>query len=175
MAVVLTHSSGLPTVKIGRIAGQFAKPSAGSETVDGVDLPSFRGHMVNDITFDEAARLADPERLLRAYHQSAATLNLLRSLTKGGFADLSQVHSWTQGFVVESPEGARYQHVADEIDRALRFMKACGVDTVSMPSLHEVDFFTSHEALILGYEEALTRRDTLTGDWFDASAHGLDR
>jgi 3-deoxy-7-phosphoheptulonate synthase len=172
MAVVLTYSSGLPTVKIGRIAGQFAKPrSAGLETVEGVALPSFRGHMVNDIAFDESARLPDPERLLQAYHQSAATLNLLRSLTKGGFADLSQVHSWTQGFVVESPEGTRYQQVADEIDRALRFMKACGVDTISMPTLHEVDFFTSHEALILGYEEALTRRDALTGEWFDASAH----
>jgi len=174
MAVVLTYSSGLPTVKIGRIAGQFAKPrSADTEAAGEVELPSFRGHMVNDIGFTAGARTADPERLLRSYHQSAATLNLLRSFTKGGFADLNRVHSWTQEFVAQSPEGERYERVADEIDRALRFMKACGVDTRSQPTLHETDFFTSHEALILGYEEALTRRDTLTGDWHASSAHLL--
>jgi len=172
MAVVLTYSSGLPTVKIGRIAGQFAKPrSAATEAAGEVELPSFRGHMVNDIGFTALARAADPERLLKAYHQSAATLNLLRSFTKGGFADLNRVHSWTQEFVAQSPEGERYERIADEIDRALRFMKACGVDTRSQPTLHETDFFTSHEALILGYEEALTRRDTLTGAWYDSSAH----
>lgn len=172
MAVVLTYSSGLPTVKIGRIAGQFAKPrSAPTERVGDLDLASFRGHMVNDVGGTAEARLADPERLLRAYHQSSATLNLLRSFTKGGFADLTRVHSWNQAFVRSSREGRRYEQVADEIDRALRFMKACGVDTRSQPMLHETNFFTSHEALILGYEEALTRRDALTGDWYDSSAH----
>jgi len=172
MAVVLTYSSGLPTVKIGRIAGQFAKPrSAPTELVDGIELASFRGHMVNDVGTSLAARAPDPHRLLRAYHQSSATLNLLRSFTKGGFADLNRVHSWTQEFVSQSAEGARYERIADEIDRALRFMKACGVDPRSQPSLHEADFYTSHEALILGYEEALTREDALTGDWYDSSAH----
>ncbi len=172
MAVVLTYSSGLPTVKIGRIAGQFAKPrSAATEAAGDLELPSFRGHMVNDHAFTAGGRAADPERLLRAYHQSAATLNLLRSFTKGGFADLNRVHSWTQEFVAQSPEGERYERIADEIDRALRFMKACGVDTRSQPTLHETNFFTSHEALILGYEEALTRRDALSGAWYDSSAH----
>jgi 3-deoxy-7-phosphoheptulonate synthase len=172
MAVVLTYSSGLPTVKIGRIAGQFAKPrSAATERIGDLDLAAFRGHMVNDVGGTTEARLADPQRLLRAYHQSSATLNLLRSFTKGGFADLTRVHSWNQAFVRSSREGRRYEQVADEIDRALRFMKACGVDTRSQPMLHETNFFTSHEALILGYEEALTRRDALTGDWYDSSAH----
>ena len=174
MAVVLTYSSGVPTVKVGRIAGQFAKPrSSPTEMVGDREVPSFRGHIVNDIVPTDAARLPDPERLLRAYHQSSSTLNLLRAFTKGGFADLGSVHNWNQEFVASSREGRRYQRVADEIDRALRFMKACGVDTTSQPALHQVDFFTSHEALILGYEEALTRRDSLTGDWYDCSAHML--
>ncbi|MCU1351665.1 MAG: phospho-2-dehydro-3-deoxyheptonate aldolase [Acidimicrobiales bacterium] len=174
MAVVLTYSSGVPTVKVGRIAGQFAKPrSAPTELVGDLELPSFRGHMVNDIVPTAAARTPDPERLLQAYHQSSATLNLLRAFTKGGFADLGRIHAWNQDFVASSREGQRYERVADEIDRAMRFMKACGVDTTSMPALHEVDFFTSHEALVLGYEEALTRRDSLTGDWYDCSAHML--
>jgi 3-deoxy-7-phosphoheptulonate synthase len=174
MAVVLTYSSGVPTVKVGRIAGQFAKPrSSDIETVDGVDLPAFRGHMVNDIVPTAAARVPDPERLVAAYHQSAATLNLLRAFTKGGFADLTRVHAWNQEFVASSPEGHNYERVAHEIDRALRFMKACGIDTESQQNLHEVDFFTIHEALLLGYEEALTRRDSLTGDWYDCSAHML--
>jgi 3-deoxy-7-phosphoheptulonate synthase len=138
-----------------------------------VDLPSFRGHIVNDIAPTEAARVPDPDRLLRAYHQSASTLNLLRAFVKGGFADLSQVHQWNQEFVASSREGQRYERLADDIDRALRFMRACGVDSSTHPSLHEVDFFTSHEALILGYEEALTRQDSLTGDWYDCSAHML--
>jgi 3-deoxy-7-phosphoheptulonate synthase len=172
MAVVLTYSSGCPVVKVGRIAGQFAKPrSADTEVVEGVELPSFRGDMVNDIGFTAASRVPDPDRLITAYHQSASTLNLLRSFTKGGFADLSRVHAWNQEFVASSNEGRHYERVADEIDRALRFMAACGVDTESYPQLHEVDFYTSHEALILGYEEALTRRDSLTGDWYDCSAH----
>jgi 3-deoxy-7-phosphoheptulonate synthase len=174
MAVVLMYSSGVPVVKVGRIAGQFAKPrSSATETVEGVDLPSFRGHMVNDILFSAAARVPDPERLITAYHQSASTLNLLRAFTKGGFADLDRVHAWNQEFVTASPEGRRYDRVADEIDRALRFMRACGVDIEATPQLHTVDFWTSHEALILGYEEALTRRDSLTDDWYNCSAHML--
>ncbi|HEX8802873.1 MAG TPA: 3-deoxy-7-phosphoheptulonate synthase class II [Acidimicrobiales bacterium] len=174
MAVVLTYSTGVPVIKVGRIAGQFAKPrSSPVERVGGVDLPSFRGHMVNDVAPTEAARVPDPDRLVQAYHQSAATLNLLRAFTKGGFADLSQVHQWNQEFVASSPQGRTYDRLADDIDRALRFMRACGIDTVSQPNLHEVDFYTSHEALILGYEEALTRRDSLTGDWYDCSAHML--
>jgi 3-deoxy-7-phosphoheptulonate synthase len=174
MAVVLTYSSGVPALKVGRIAGQFAKPrTEATETIDGAELPAFRGHMVNDIAFTTAARTPDPERLLAVYHQSSATLNLLRAFTKGGFADLSRVHQWNQDFVASSRQGQRYEQVAGEIERALRFMKACGFDTESEPKLHEVDFYTSHEALILGYEEALTREDTLTGDWYDCSAHML--
>jgi 3-deoxy-7-phosphoheptulonate synthase len=174
MAVVLTYSTGVPVVKIGRIAGQFAKPrSAATETVDGIELPSFRGDLVNAIGFNPAARTPDPERLLAAYHQSASTLNLLRAFTKGGFADLSSVHGWNLEFLATSPEGRRYERLAGEIDRALRFMAACGIDTSSEPQLHEVDFSTSHEALVLGYEEALTRQDSLTGDWYDCSAHML--
>jgi 3-deoxy-7-phosphoheptulonate synthase len=174
MAVVLTYSAGVPAVKVGRIAGQFAKPRTGSlESVDGVDLPVFRGHLVNDPTFTVAARTPDPDRLVRGYHQSASTLNLLRAFTKGGFADLSRVHAWNQAFVASSPEGRRYERVAQEIDGAMRFMRACGIDLAVQPMVHEVDFYTSHEALILGYEEALTREDSLTGDWYDCSAHML--
>ena len=174
MAVVLTYGAGLPVVKVGRIAGQFAKPrSSPNEAVDGRELPSFRGHMVNDIVFDEASRRADPERLIRAYHQSAATLNLIRAFTKGGFADLRRIHVWNQEFVAESSQGQRYEAIARQIDRALRFMAACGVDLGADSSIHEVDFYTSHEALLLGYEEALTRQDSLTGEWYDCSAHLL--
>ncbi len=174
MAVVLTYSSGVPVVKVGRIAGQFAKPrSAATERIDDVDLPSFRGHMVNDIAPTAAARTPDAERLVQAYHQSASTLNLVRAFTKGGFADLSRVAAWNQEFVASSREGQRYQSIASEIERALRFMAACGIDLARSPQLHEVDFYTSHEALILGYEEALTRTDSLTGEWYDCSAHML--
>jgi len=174
MAVVLQYSAGVPVVKVGRIAGQFAKPrSSDTETINGVELPSFRGHMVNDIAFDAEARVPDPERLRHAYHQSASTLNLLRAFTKGGFADLRRVHAWNQEFVAASAEGRRYDQVAAGIDRALRFMAACGLDTTIERQLHEVDFYTSHEALILGYEQALTRQDSLTGDWYDCSAHML--
>ena len=172
MAVVLTYSAGVPAVKVGRIAGQFAMPrSSDTETVDGVELPSFRGHMVNDIDFDAEARVPDPRRLVQAYNQAASTLNLLRAFTKGGFADLTRVHQWNQEFVSASPQGRRYERLADEIDRAMRFMGACGIDPDSAPGIHEVDFYTSHEALVLGYEEALTRQDSLTGDWYDCSAH----
>jgi 3-deoxy-7-phosphoheptulonate synthase len=174
MAVVLTYASGLPVVKIGRIAGQFAKPrSDPNESFEGVELPSFRGHAVNDIAFDESSRRADPTRLVRAYHQSAATLNLIRALTKGGFADLRQIHVWNQEFVAGSSQGQRYESMARHIDRALSFMAACGIDLGADSHLHEVDLYTSHEALILGYEEALTRTDSLTGDWYDCSAHLL--
>ncbi len=174
MAVVLTYSIGVPVVKVGRMAGQFAKPrSADTERVGELDLPSFRGHIVNDPTASEAARVPNPERLVQAYHQSASTLNLLRAFTKGGFADLSRVHSWTQEFVTSSPAGRRYEALAGEIDRALAFMRACGIETESNANLSEVDVYTCHEALILGYEEALTRKDSLTGNWFDCSAHML--
>ena len=174
MAVVLMYSSGVPVVKVGRIAGQFAKPrSSGTETIDGVELPSFRGHMVNDIDFTANARTADPERLITAYQQSASTLNLVRAFTKGGFGDLSRVHAWNQEFVASSAEGQRYEEVAEGIERTLQIMAACGIDTESTPQLHTVDVSTSHEALILGYEEALTRQDSLTGDWYDCSAHML--
>ena len=174
MSVALTYSAGVPTVKIGRIAGQFAKPrSAPNETRDGVSLPSFRGDMVNDLAFEAAARRPDPQRLLKGYHQSAATLNLLRAFTKGGYADLSRVHAWNQEFVTASPEGRRYEALAGEIERALRFMTACGIDLDKELQLHQVDCYTSHEALLLGYEEALTREDSLAGGWFDCSAHML--
>jgi 3-deoxy-7-phosphoheptulonate synthase len=171
MAVVLTYGGGVPVVKLGRIAGQFAKPrSSPIEEVDGMVLPSFRGHIVNDDAPSVDARVPDPARMLTAYHQSASTLNLLRAFTKGGFADLSQVHVWNQQFVADSPGGRHYEALAGEIDRALRFMRACGVN-LNDSSLHQVEFWTSHEALILGYEEAMTRRDSLTGDWYDTSAH----
>lgn len=174
MAVVLMYSAGVPVVKVGRIAGQYAKPrSAPTETVDGLELPSFRGHIVNDIAFTPEARTADPQRLIAAYQQSAATLNLVRAFTTGGFGDLSRVHQWNMEFVAGSPEGRRYEQIADGIERAMRFMAACGVDTGDDAQLHQVDYWTSHEALILGYEEALTRQDSLTGDWYDCSAHML--
>lgn len=174
MSVVLTYSAGVPTVKVARMAGQFAKPrSSPTETRDGVTLPSFRGDMVNDLAFTPEARRPDPARILRGYHQAAATLNLVRAFAKGGFADLSRVHQWNQEFVAASAEGRRYEAIAAEIERALRFMAACGIDLDAEIQLHQVDCFTSHEALLLGYEEALTRQDSLTGGWYDCSAHLL--
>ena len=174
MAVTLTYASGVPVVKVGRIAGQFAKPrSSNTETIGEVTLDSFRGHLVNSEEFNESARRPDPTRLLDAYHQSTATLNLLRAFTKGGFAALNHVHSWNQEFVASSAEGQRYEDVAQEIDRALRFMEACGIDLADASSLNQVDFYTSHEALVLPYEQALTRRDSMTGDFYDCSAHML--
>src|SRR5256714_5735560 len=170
MAVVLTYSSGVPVVKLGRIAGQFAKPrSSPTETVGDRVLPAFRGYIANDPAATEEARVPDPERLIQAYNQSASTLNLLRAFTKGGFADLNQVHVWNQEFVASSREGRRYDTIASEIERALRFMAACGIDLEAEQNLHQVDFYTSHESLLLGYEEALTRQDSLTGDWYDCS------
>ena len=174
MAVALTYSTGLPVVKVGRIAGQFAKPrSSATETKDDVELPSFRGHIVNDVDFSETSRAADPRRLMQAYNQSASTLNLLRAFTRGGFANLSRVHSWNQEFVANSPAGERYRRIADGITDALAFMAACGVDPEEHAQLNEVEFYTSHEALLLGYEQALTRQDSITGDWYDCSAHML--
>jgi 3-deoxy-7-phosphoheptulonate synthase len=174
MSVVLTYSTGFPTLKVGRLAGQYAKPrSADTETRDGVELDSFRGDIVNGFEFTAEARRPDPTRLQRAYDQAAATHHLLRSFTKGGFADLSQVHRWNLEFVGSTGEGERYEQLSTEIDRALRFMAACGIDLARERTLHEVDLYTSHEALILGYEEALTRADAITGEFYDSSAHML--
>ena len=174
MSVVMIYGSALPLVKVGRIAGQFAKPrSTPTERVGDVELPSFLGHMVNDDAPTAEARVADPDRMVRAYHQSAATLNLLRAFTKGGFADLTQVQMWNQEFAASAPEGQRYRAIAIEIERALGFMRACGIDLVASPQLHQVDVWTSHEGLLLDYEEGLTRKDSLTGDWYDCSAHML--
>jgi 3-deoxy-7-phosphoheptulonate synthase len=172
MSVVLTYSTGVPTVKVGRIAGQFAKPrSSPVEKRAEQELPSYFGDIVNDFAFDALARRPDPQRMLRGYNQAAATLNLLRAFTKGGFADLNRVHQWNLEFIASRREARRYEEIADGIDRALRFMGACGIDLGHEAQLHEVDFYTSHEALVLEYEEALTRRDSLTGDWYDCSAH----
>lgn len=174
MSVVLIYGSALPLVKVGRIAGQFAKPrSTPTERIGDVELPSFLGHMVNGDEPTAEARIADPDRMVRAYHQSAVTLNLLRAFTKGGFADLTQVQMWNQEFAASAPEGQRYQAIAVEIERALAFMRACGIDLVDSPQLHQVDVWTSHEGLLLDYEEGLTRSDSLTGDWYDCSAHML--
>ena len=173
MAVVMQYSAGLPIVKVGRIAGQFAKPrSSNTETRDDQTLPVFRGHIVNDIAFTSAARTPDPARLVQAYNTSAATLNLLRAFTRGGYADLRQMHEWNQAFVASSPSGQRYEVLASGIDAALRFMKACGLDTDDT-IMRQVELYTSHEALLLGYEEALTRTDSISGDWYDCSAHML--
>ena len=171
MSAVLTYGATLPVVKVGRIAGQFVKPR--SEATDADGLPSFRGHMVHDDARTEEARVPDPRRMVEGYNQSAATLNLLRAFTKGGYADLTQVHLWNQEFVTSSPEGRRYERLAHDIERALQFMAACGIDLANERRLHEVDVFTSHEGLLLDYEEGLTRKDSLTGDWYDCSAHML--
>jgi 3-deoxy-7-phosphoheptulonate synthase len=174
MAAVLTYGSMLPVVKLGRIAGQYTKPrSAATEMVDGVEVATFRGHMVHDDTPTSEGRRFDPERMVQGYHHAASTLNLLRAFTKGGFADLGEIHKWNLEFVRTSRQGRRYDALAAEIDRALRFMAACGIDLDAEVQLHQVDFYTSHEALLLWYEEALTRRDSLTNDWYDCSAHLL--
>ncbi|HEY3069788.1 MAG TPA: 3-deoxy-7-phosphoheptulonate synthase class II [Gaiellaceae bacterium] len=174
MAAVLTYGATLPVAKVGRIAGQFAKartsPTEGSPNGE---IPSFRGHMIHDDAPSEAARIPDPERMVQAYYHATSTLNLMRAFTKGGFADLMRVHEWNQEFVASSPEGRRYEQLAAEIERALRFMAACGIDVVAEQKLHQVDVWTSHEGLVLDYEESLTRRDSLTGDWYDCSGHML--
>ena len=172
MAVVLTYGGKCPVVKIARMAGQYAKPrSSDYETIDGVSLPSYRGDIINNFEFTEQSRVPDPQRLMTAYHHSAATLNLLRAFAQGGLADLHQVNRWNMGFVAANPLKEKYQQLADRIQDALEFMEVCGIDSTVAPSLKETDLFTSHEALLLGYEEALTRRDHLSGDWYDCSAH----
>ena len=174
MSAVLTFGATLPVIKVGRIAGQFAKPrTEPTEVVDGVEMLSFRGHIVHSDEPTVDARIPDPERLVHAYYQAASTLNLLRAFTKGGFADLTHVHTWNREFVASSPAGQRYEALAGEIERALRFMQAIGIDLTRTPSLHEVDVWTSHEGLLLEYEEALTRTDSLTGRPYDCSAHML--
>ncbi|HEY5701316.1 MAG TPA: 3-deoxy-7-phosphoheptulonate synthase class II, partial [Gammaproteobacteria bacterium] len=174
MAAVLTYGASCPVVKVGRLAGQFAKPrSSDFESRDGRTLTAYRGDIVNGIEFEEAARTPDPERMIRAYSQSVATLNLLRAFSQGGYADLHQVHRWNLGFVADSAQGERYQELADRITDALAFMEACGVTAETAPVLQHTDFYTSHEALLLGYEQALTRVDSTSGDWYDTSAHML--
>lgn len=174
MAVVLTYAASKPVVKVGRLAGQFGKPrSSPIETIDGVTLPSYRGDNINGMAFNEGSRIPDPERLIQSYSQSASTLNLVRAFSQGGYADLANVHSWMLGFVDRSPLGAQYRDMADKISDALDFMKACGVTSQSVPQMAQVEVYTSHEALLLGYEEALTRVDSTSGDWYDTSAHML--
>ncbi len=174
MAVVLTFSGGKPVVKVGRIAGQFAKPrSADFEEIDGISLPSYRGDIVNNIGFNEKDRAPKPKKLLKAYNQSAATLNLLRAFARGGMADLHQVHSWNLDFVKNNALGEKYEILADKISETLKFMESCGITTENTAQLRETVLYTSHEALLLNYEEALTRKDSLTGDWYDCSAHML--
>ncbi len=174
MAVVLTFAAGVPVVKVGRIAGQFAKPrSDDNETVNGVTLPSYRGDNINGGEFTAEARIPDPQRLLQATAQSAATLNLLRAFAQGGYADLHNVHRWMLGFITDSPAGEQYKELAQRISETLEFMAACGITSESVPQLRGTDFYTSHEALHLAYETAMTRVDSTTGDWYDTSAHML--
>ena len=176
MAVILTYGSSIPIIKIGRIAGQFAKPrSSDVEIIDGIELPSYRGDMINDMEFNKTARQPDPQRLIDGYEQSAATLNLIRAFAQGGMANLEKVHEWTLGFLNNTPETDKYKEIANRISESLNFMKACGLTSSSVPQLRETDFFTSHEALLLNYEEALTREDTITAEkgWYATSAHLL--
>ena len=174
MAMVLTFGGSCPVVKVGRLAGQFAKPrSSGTEIIDGVELPSYRGDIVNGIEFSADARTPDPERMLRAYNQASATLNLLRAFAQGGFADIQKVHRWNMDFLNDSAIGARFNEMTSRLDEALGFMAACGLSTENTPELRETNFYTSHEALLPWYEEALTRQDSITGEWYDCSAHML--
>jgi len=174
MAVVLTFGAAMPVVKVGRMAGQFAKPRSGNdETIDGVTLPSYRGDMVNGMEFTSEHRVPDPQRLVQAYNQSAATLNLLRAFAQGGFADLNKVQRWNLDFVKDSPQGERYRDLASRLQEALDFMGACGMTSDNSKAIREASFFTSHEALLLNYEEAMTRVDSISGKWYDTSAHML--
>ncbi|EPS4542170.1 class II 3-deoxy-7-phosphoheptulonate synthase [Campylobacter jejuni] len=174
MAIVLTFAGGCPVIKIGRIAGQFAKPrSSDFEELDGISLPSYRGDIINGFEFSEQARIPDPHRILEAYYQSATTLNLLRGFAKGGLADLHEVHRWNLGFLKKSELHKQYTDISEKISQALAFMEACGINTSNTPSLREVSVYTSHEALLLPYEEALTRVDSLSGEIYDCSAHML--
>ncbi len=172
MSVVLTFAGAQPVVKVGRIAGQFAKPrSQEFETIDGVSLLTYRGDIVNGTAFDEKSRTPDPARQEMAYRQSAATLNLLRAFAQGGYASLENVHRWMLGFVSDSPQGERYQALANRITETMDFMAAVGITSETNYALRETDFYTSHEALLLGYEEALTRVDSTSGDWYATSGH----
>jgi len=176
MAVILTFGASMPIIKIGRIAGQFAKPrSSDIEVLNGVELPSYRGDMINDMEFNKASREPDPHRLIEGYEQSAATLNLIRAFAQGGMADLAKVHEWTLGFLADTSETAKYQEVANRISESLNFMRACGLTSDTASQLRETEFYTSHEALLLNYEEALTREDTITAEkgWYSTSAHLL--
>ena len=172
MAMVLTFGAKVPVVKVGRMAGQFAEPrSEPTEKQGDVELPSYRGDIINGIEFTEDARIPDPKRMVRAYNQASATLNLIRAFAQGGFADLHQVHQWNLDFVADSPASERYAEMSARIDEALGFLKACGITGEAVQQIRETDFYTSHEALLLWYEEAMTRQDSLTGDWYDTSAH----
>src|SRR6516165_1147197 len=172
MAVVLTYGAACPVVKVSRMAGQFAKPrSADTETQGGVTLPSYRGDIINGMEFSAEGRRPDPKRMIQAYSQAAATLNLLRAFAQGGYADLHRVHAWNQDFVADSPQGERYRALADRLTETLNFMEACGLTSETTPQIRETEFYTSHEALFLSYEEALTRIDSTTGDWYDCSAN----
>ncbi len=172
MAVVMTFAGGSPVIKIGRMAGQFAKPrSSDLETKEGVSLPSYRGDIINGNDFNLQARSPDPARMIQAYHQSSSTLNLLRAFAQGGFADLHKVHRWNSSFIEKSPQGERYQALSDQIDQAIAFMQACGIDSSTTPQIRSTTLYTSHEALLLGYEQALTRQDSETQDWYNCSAH----
>jgi len=174
MSVALTFAGGKPVVKVGRIAGQFAKPrSSDFEEIDGIKMPSYRGDIINDIAFTQEAREPDPYRMLSAYNQSAATQNLIRAFARGGYADLRRVHQWNLDFAKGSPSNERYQALTEDIDKALDFMQAIGINGQTMPSLNQTILYTSHEALLLNYEEALTREDSLTGNYYDCSAHML--
>jgi 3-deoxy-7-phosphoheptulonate synthase len=172
MAVVLTYAGGSPVVKVGRLAGQFAKPrSSPTEKKGDVELPSYRGDIVNGAEFTAAARIPDPHRQLQAYRQAAATLNLIRAFAMGGYADLERVHQWNLGFVQDSPQGHRYQELADRITESLEFMRACGITSENTPQLRTTTVYTSHEALLLGFEQAMTRLDSTSGDWYATSGH----
>lgn len=174
MAIVMTFAGSMPIVKMGRVAGQFAKPrSDDNETKDGQTLPVYRGDIINGIDFNADSRIPDPDRMLRAYNQAAATLNLLRAFAQGGYADLQKVHNWNLDFIQGSPLAERYDMMASEIDRALAFMRACGISSETVPAMRETDFYTCHEALLLPYEQAMTRVDSTSGDWYDTSAHFL--
>lgn len=174
MAVVLTYGAARPVVKVGRMAGQFAKPrSDNEETIDGVTLPAYRGDMINGMEFSEGSRIPDPERMVQAYNQSASTLNLLRAFAQGGYADLHKVQQWNLGFVANSPLGERYRDLCERLSETLDFMAACGLTSEATPQIRETEFYTSHEALLLNYEEAMTRVDSISGDWYDTSAHML--
>ncbi|PHS39004.1 MAG: 3-deoxy-7-phosphoheptulonate synthase class II [Robiginitomaculum sp.] len=174
MAVVLTYGGGKPVIKVGRIAGQFAKPrSSPIETRDGITLPSYRGDNINGMAFTPEARTPDPERLMKAYGQAASTLNLLRAFSTGGYANLRNIHKWTLGFVKDSPQTERYTELCGKISEAMDFMQACGVTPESTPQMAATEYYTSHEGLLLGYEQAMTRIDSTTGRWYDTSAHLL--